>query len=140
MDRVRFLTHKGKQILFTDVTDSYRLGRWRRLLTDVGGFYFNLIFALGVFVTYAIWRQDWILVAVASVLGNPGPGSANLIPGVVTARHEGVPVLTITSQHRLQIAYPSTPATFQGQDPLELPTAVRCAARCRSIDWRCRSP
>jgi acetolactate synthase-1/2/3 large subunit len=57
---------------------------------------------------------------VAVVLGNPGPGSANLLPGVVTARHEGVPVLAITSQHRLGIAYPSTPATFQGQDQLDL--------------------
>ena len=57
---------------------------------------------------------------VAAVLGNPGPGSANLLPGVLTARHEGVPVLVITSQHRLGIVYPSTPATFQGQDQLEL--------------------
>lgn len=57
---------------------------------------------------------------VAVVLGNPGPGSANLIPGVVTARHEGVPVLAITSQHRMGIVYPSTPATFQGQDQLDL--------------------
>ena len=57
---------------------------------------------------------------VAVVLGNPGPGSANLVPGVVTARHEGVPVLAITSQHRLGISYPSTPATFQGQDQLDL--------------------
>jgi acetolactate synthase I/II/III large subunit len=57
---------------------------------------------------------------VSAVLGNPGPGSANLLPGVLTARHEGVPVLVITSQHRSQIAYPSTPATFQGQDQLDL--------------------
>ena len=57
---------------------------------------------------------------VAAVLGNPGPGSANLIPGVVTARHEGVPVVAITSQHRAGIVYPSTPATFQGQDQLDL--------------------
>ncbi len=57
---------------------------------------------------------------VGVVLGNPGPGSANLLPGVVTARHEGVPVLVITSQHRSQIVYPSTPVTFQGQDQLEL--------------------
>jgi acetolactate synthase-1/2/3 large subunit len=28
---------------------------------------------------------------VAVVLGNPGPGSANLIPGMVTARHEAAP-------------------------------------------------
>jgi acetolactate synthase-1/2/3 large subunit len=57
---------------------------------------------------------------VAAVLGNPGPGSANLLPGVVTALHEGVPVLAITSQHRLGLVYPSPPSTFQGQDQLDL--------------------
>ena len=57
---------------------------------------------------------------VAVVLGNPGPGSANLLPGVLTARHEGVPVVVITSQHRPQIVYPATPATFQGQDQLDI--------------------
>jgi acetolactate synthase-1/2/3 large subunit len=56
---------------------------------------------------------------VAAVIGNPGPGSANLIPGVITARHEGVPLLAITSQHRLGIVYPSPPSTFQGQDQLD---------------------
>jgi len=55
----------------------------------------------------------------AVVLGNPGPGSANLLPGIITARHEGVPVLAITSQHRLGIVYPSPPTTFQGQDQLD---------------------
>lgn len=57
---------------------------------------------------------------VAVVLGNPGPGTANLLPGLLTARHEGVPVLAITSQHRSGIVYPATPATFQGQDQLDL--------------------
>ena len=57
---------------------------------------------------------------VAAVLGNPGPGTANLLPGLLTARHEGVPVLAITSQHRAGIVYPATPATFQGQDQLDL--------------------
>jgi acetolactate synthase-1/2/3 large subunit len=57
---------------------------------------------------------------VAVVLGNPGPGSANLVPGMLTARHEGVPVLAITSQHRAGVVYPSTPATFQGQDQIDL--------------------
>jgi acetolactate synthase-1/2/3 large subunit len=57
---------------------------------------------------------------VAAVLGNPGPGSANLIPGVITARHEGVPLVAITSQHRLEIVYPSPPSTFQGQDQLDV--------------------
>ena len=57
---------------------------------------------------------------VAAVLGNPGPGSANLIPGVITARHEGVAVFVITAQHRLGTVYPSPPSTFQGQDQLEV--------------------
>lgn len=57
---------------------------------------------------------------VAAVLGNPGPGSANLLPGVITALHEGIPVLAITSQHRLGLVYPSTPSTFQGQDQVDL--------------------
>lgn len=56
----------------------------------------------------------------AAVLGNPGPGSANLLPGLVTARHEGVPVVAITAQHRLGIVYPSPPSTFQGQDQLDV--------------------
>lgn len=57
---------------------------------------------------------------VSAVLGNPGPGAANLIPGVTTALHEGVPMLALTSQHRLGISYPSTPATFQGQDQVDM--------------------
>lgn len=57
---------------------------------------------------------------VAAVLGNPGPGSANLLPGVITALHEGVPVLVITAQHRPGIVYPSPPSTFQGQDQVDV--------------------
>lgn len=57
---------------------------------------------------------------VAAVLGNPGPGSANLLPGIITARHEGVPVVAITAQHRLGLVYPSSPSTFQGQDQLDV--------------------
>ena len=34
---------------------------------------------------------------VAVVLGNPSPGSANLLPSVITARHEGVPVVVFTA-------------------------------------------
>ena len=57
---------------------------------------------------------------VAAVIGNPGPGSANLLAGVITARHEGVPLVAITSQHRPGIVYPSPPSTFQGQDQLDV--------------------
>jgi putative peptide zinc metalloprotease protein len=54
-------------VFYTDVTDSYRLSRWRRVLTDLGGFYFNLIFSLGVLAAYAITRDETLLVAVAIV-------------------------------------------------------------------------
>ncbi|HRV59695.1 MAG: thiamine pyrophosphate-binding protein [Solirubrobacterales bacterium] len=53
------------------------------------------------------------------VIGNPGPGAANLLPGIFTALHEGVPVLAITSQHRMGVSYPTPPSTFQGQDQLD---------------------
>ena len=57
---------------------------------------------------------------VATTVTNPGPGSANLLPGVINARHEGVPLIAITAQHRLEIVYPSPPSTFQGQDQLDV--------------------
>jgi acetolactate synthase-1/2/3 large subunit len=72
---------------------------------------------------------------LAAVLGNPGPGSANLLPGVITARHEGVPVFVVTAQHRLGIVYPSPPSTFQGQDQLDLfKPAVKWSAPLFSWD------
>ncbi len=73
--------------------------------------------AAGVHMAEGLYKSTG---KVAAVLGNPGPGSANLLPGVITALHEGVPVLAITSQHRLGVVYPSPPSTFQGQDQLEL--------------------
>lgn len=57
---------------------------------------------------------------VAATVTNPGPGTANLIPGLVTARHEGVPVIAITGQHGPGVVYPASPSTFQGQDQLDL--------------------
>lgn len=57
---------------------------------------------------------------VAATVTNPGPGSANLLPGVINARHEGVPLIAITAQHRMDIVYPSPPSTFQGQDQLDV--------------------
>jgi acetolactate synthase-1/2/3 large subunit len=57
---------------------------------------------------------------VAAVLGNPGPGSANALPGLIDARHHGIPLLAITAQHRLGIVYPAPPTTFQGQDQLDV--------------------
>jgi putative peptide zinc metalloprotease protein len=51
---------------YTDVTDSYRLGRWGRVRTDLGGLYFN---ALVVVLTFAWWYGtgwDALLLLVAT--------------------------------------------------------------------------
>jgi putative peptide zinc metalloprotease protein len=50
--------------LYTDVTDSYRLGRWARVRTDLGGFYFHLIFTVGVMGVYWLTGLEYLLVAV----------------------------------------------------------------------------
>ncbi len=49
---------------YTDVTDSYRLGRWGRVRTDLGGFYFHLLFAVGVMGLYRLTELEYLLVAV----------------------------------------------------------------------------
>ena len=49
---------------YTDVTDSYRLGRWARVRTGLGGAYFHLLFALGLIgLAYAL-GYDFLLIAV----------------------------------------------------------------------------
>ena len=54
---------------YTDVTDSYRLGRGGRLRTDLGGLYFNAIVAL---VTMGVWwvsgYDAWLLVIGTQIL------------------------------------------------------------------------
>lgn len=49
---------------YTDVTDSYRLGRWARVRTGLGGFYFHLIFALGLMGLYLASKQEFLLFVV----------------------------------------------------------------------------
>jgi putative peptide zinc metalloprotease protein len=50
---------------YTDVTDNYRLGRWARVRTDLGGFYFNLVFSLALMGVYhATGLEFLLLVAV----------------------------------------------------------------------------
>jgi putative peptide zinc metalloprotease protein len=49
---------------YCDVTDAYRLNRKGRLRTDLGGVYFNALFALGAGVAYFATRQEaFLLVA-----------------------------------------------------------------------------
>jgi putative peptide zinc metalloprotease protein len=51
---------------YTDVTDSYRLGRGGRIRTDLGGLYFNAIVAVLTFVWW--WTTGWeaLLLLVAT--------------------------------------------------------------------------
>ena len=63
---------------------------------------------------------------VAVVLGNPGPGSANLLPGVITARHEGVPVVVFTAQHRL------ANVILRHRRPSKVRINSKFSRRCRS--------
>jgi putative peptide zinc metalloprotease protein len=49
---------------FTNVTDSYRLGRGGRLRTDLGGLYFNLIFILVLAGAHAATKADILLLVI----------------------------------------------------------------------------
>jgi putative peptide zinc metalloprotease protein len=54
-------------VFYTDVTDSYRLGRWGRVRTGLGGVYFHLIFTLGLVGTALVFDQRFLLVAVVLI-------------------------------------------------------------------------
>jgi putative peptide zinc metalloprotease protein len=49
---------------YTDVTDAYRLSRGGRLRTDLGGIYFNALFALGTGGVYLLTGFEPLLVVV----------------------------------------------------------------------------
>jgi putative peptide zinc metalloprotease protein len=53
-------------VFYTDVTDSYRFDRRGRLRTDLGGVYFNAIFALGLGALYLATGFEPLLLAVLS--------------------------------------------------------------------------
>ena len=53
---------------YTDVTDSYRLDRRSRLRVDLGGIYFNAIFAVATVVTSVAVGWDALLLVVAAQL------------------------------------------------------------------------
>ena len=56
---------------------------------------------------------------ICVVLGGGGPGTANLLAGVICAEAEGVPMIVITAQRRKEVVYPSRVGVFQGTDQLE---------------------
>jgi putative peptide zinc metalloprotease protein len=49
---------------YTDVTDAYRLSRIGRLRTDLGGIYFNALFALGTAGVYLLTGFEPLLIVV----------------------------------------------------------------------------
>jgi putative peptide zinc metalloprotease protein len=51
---------------YTDVTDSYRLGRAGRLRTDLGGLYFNAIVAVLIAAVWAATRWDALLLIIVA--------------------------------------------------------------------------
>jgi putative peptide zinc metalloprotease protein len=51
---------------YTDVTDSYRLGRAGRIRTDLGGLYFNAIVVVATQVAWLVTRDDALLLLVAT--------------------------------------------------------------------------
>jgi putative peptide zinc metalloprotease protein len=53
---------------YTDVTDSYRLGRGGRVRTDLGGLYFNAIVAVLMFGVWWGTRWDALLLIIAAQL------------------------------------------------------------------------
>ncbi|MDP9093161.1 MAG: hypothetical protein M3N95_09535 [Actinomycetota bacterium] len=53
---------------YTDVTDSYRLGRGGRIRTDLGGLYFNAVLSVVVFGIWELTGWDALLLVIATQL------------------------------------------------------------------------
>jgi putative peptide zinc metalloprotease protein len=53
-------------VFYTEVTDSYRLGRAGRLRVDLGGLYFNAVFAMAMLGVWAIVRWDALLLVIGA--------------------------------------------------------------------------
>ena len=54
------------------------------------------------------------------VMAGGGPGTANLLSGIICSMSEGVPVITITAQRRSQVVYPSRIGIYQALDQHDL--------------------
>jgi putative peptide zinc metalloprotease protein len=55
---------------YTDTTDAYRLSRWARLRTDLGGIYFHLLFGVALIVVYLVTGQEILLAVVVVITGD----------------------------------------------------------------------
>jgi outer membrane lipoprotein-sorting protein len=54
-------------VFYTDVTDGYRLSRWARIRTDLGGIYFHLIFAAALILAARLFHRELLLLAVVLI-------------------------------------------------------------------------
>jgi acetolactate synthase-1/2/3 large subunit len=54
------------------------------------------------------------------VMTGAGPGTANLMPGILCAKEEGVPMIAITAQRRSDVIYPAKSGVFQGLDQYDI--------------------
>ncbi len=54
------------------------------------------------------------------VMAGGGPGTANLISGIICAMAEGVPIITLTAQRRSQVVYPAKVGVYQGLDQQDM--------------------
>jgi putative peptide zinc metalloprotease protein len=52
---------------YTDVSENYQLKRWARVRTDLGGFYFNLLFAIVMVGLYVASGWEYLLFIVALI-------------------------------------------------------------------------
>ncbi len=64
-----------------------------------------------------------------------GPGSANMVGGLLCAREEGVPVIAISSQVQREIGYPFKSGVFQGVNAYDYMKPV-CKWNTVLHDWR----
>ena len=51
---------------YTEVSDSYRLGRGGRVRVDLGGLYFNAVFALAMFAVWAVVHWEALLLVIGA--------------------------------------------------------------------------
>jgi putative peptide zinc metalloprotease protein len=116
---------------YTDVTDSYRLPRSGRLRTDLGGLYFNMVFAVAIFGLWAATRFDALLVAIPVLLFQM---VQQLLPFVrldgyhILADLTGVPDLFARIKPTLQSLKPGT-------DPDARVTALKPWVRVVVTGW-----
>ena len=53
---------------FTDLSDGYRLGRWGRIRGDLGGVYFNAVYAVALFPFYLATRSPLLFLVMTAMI------------------------------------------------------------------------